>query len=88
MRREESRTNSGRPQKATSPEDSPNVFFSLQALVRGGLDALAVDANFVMTTGQALADACQMEPEEVEVAATEILKQRESVEGRAMSWEA
>ncbi|XP_055454049.1 voltage-dependent L-type calcium channel subunit alpha-1S [Psammomys obesus] len=58
-----------------------------EALVRGGLDSLAADANFVMATGQALADACQMEPEEVEVAATELLKQ-ESPEGRAMSWEA
>nr|XP_021492333.1 voltage-dependent L-type calcium channel subunit alpha-1S [Meriones unguiculatus] len=58
-----------------------------EALVRGGLDSLAADANFIMATGQALADACQMEPEEVEVAATELLKQ-ESPEGRAMSWEA
>ncbi|XP_021020266.1 voltage-dependent L-type calcium channel subunit alpha-1S [Mus caroli] len=57
-----------------------------EALVRGGLDSLAADANFVMATGQALADACQMEPEEVEVAATELLKQ-ESPEGRAMPWE-
>lgn len=57
-----------------------------EALVRGGLDSLAADANFVMATGQALADACQMEPEEVEVAATELLK-RESPEGGAMSWE-
>ncbi|XP_028629633.1 voltage-dependent L-type calcium channel subunit alpha-1S isoform X1 [Grammomys surdaster] len=57
-----------------------------EALVRGGLDSLAADANFVMATGQALADACQMEPEEVEVAATELLK-RESPEGGAMAWE-
>ncbi|XP_076797381.1 voltage-dependent L-type calcium channel subunit alpha-1S isoform X2 [Arvicanthis niloticus] len=57
-----------------------------EALVRGGLDSLAADANFVMATGQALADACQMEPEEVEVAATELLK-RESPEGGAMPWE-
>ncbi|GAB1285480.1 Voltage-dependent L-type calcium channel subunit alpha-1S [Apodemus speciosus] len=57
-----------------------------EALVRGGLDSLAADAHFVMATGQALADACQMEPEEVEVAATELLK-RESREGGAMHWE-
>ncbi|NP_001389878.1 voltage-dependent L-type calcium channel subunit alpha-1S isoform 3 [Mus musculus] len=57
-----------------------------EALVRGGLDSLAADANFVMATGQALADACQMEPEEVEVAATELLKQ-ESPEGGAVPWE-
>ncbi|KAH0520126.1 Voltage-dependent L-type calcium channel subunit alpha-1C [Microtus ochrogaster] len=61
--------------------------FPGQALVRGRLDSLAADANFVMATGQALADACQMELEEVEVAATELLN-RESPEGRAMPWEA
>ncbi|XP_008683401.1 voltage-dependent L-type calcium channel subunit alpha-1S [Ursus maritimus] len=54
-----------------------------EALVRGGLDTLAADANFVMVTGQALADACQMAPEEVEVAATELLKRQESPEGLA-----
>ncbi|XP_052592526.1 voltage-dependent L-type calcium channel subunit alpha-1S [Peromyscus californicus insignis] len=63
------------------------AFLIQEALVQGGLDSLAADANFVMATGQALADACQMEPEEVEVAATELLK-RESPEGRAMPWEA
>ncbi|XP_008065304.1 voltage-dependent L-type calcium channel subunit alpha-1S isoform X1 [Carlito syrichta] len=52
-----------------------------EALVRGGLGTLAADADFVMATGQALADACQMEPEEVEVAAAELLKGRESPEG-------
>ncbi|XP_054318738.1 voltage-dependent L-type calcium channel subunit alpha-1S [Pongo pygmaeus] len=54
-----------------------------EALVRGGLGTLAADANFIMATGQALADACQMEPEEVEVMATELLKGREAPEGMA-----
>ncbi|XP_005073485.1 voltage-dependent L-type calcium channel subunit alpha-1S isoform X1 [Mesocricetus auratus] len=63
------------------------AFLIQEALVRGGLDSLAADATFVMATGRALADACQMEPEEVEVAATELLKQ-ESPEGRATPWEA
>ncbi|XP_062969694.1 voltage-dependent L-type calcium channel subunit alpha-1S isoform X1 [Cynocephalus volans] len=54
-----------------------------EALVRGGLDTLAADAGFIMATGHALADACHMEPEEVEVAATELLKGRESPEGMA-----
>ncbi|XP_072804364.1 voltage-dependent L-type calcium channel subunit alpha-1S [Vicugna pacos] len=54
-----------------------------EALVRGGLDTLATDANFVKTTGQALAEACQMEPEEVEAAAAELLKGREAPEGVA-----
>nr|XP_004661607.2 voltage-dependent L-type calcium channel subunit alpha-1S [Jaculus jaculus] len=53
-----------------------------EALVRGGLNSLAADAHFVMATGQALADACQMKPEEVEVAAAELLKERESPEGQ------
>ncbi|XP_017752001.1 PREDICTED: voltage-dependent L-type calcium channel subunit alpha-1S isoform X1 [Rhinopithecus bieti] len=56
-----------------------------EALVRGGLGTLAADANFIVTTGQALADACQMEPEEVEVMATELLKGREAPEGMASS---
>lgn len=55
----------------TPPTSSP------QALVRGGLDTLAADANFVTATGQALAEACRMEPEEVEVAATELLRGRD-----------
>ncbi|XP_077013487.1 voltage-dependent L-type calcium channel subunit alpha-1S isoform X2 [Tamandua tetradactyla] len=54
-----------------------------EALVRGGLDTLAADANFITATGQALAEACQMEPEEVEVAATELLKGRETPETMA-----
>ncbi|XP_045715996.1 voltage-dependent L-type calcium channel subunit alpha-1S isoform X2 [Phyllostomus hastatus] len=49
-----------------------------EALLRGGLDSLAADAGFVKVTGQALAEACRMEPEEVEVAATELLRRRES----------
>lgn len=82
----ESRASGWGEQKTICLEDPPNILFPLQALVRGGLDSLAADANFVMATGQALADACQMEPEEVEVAATELLK-RESPEGGAMLWE-
>uniref|UniRef100_A0A5F8HHP0 Voltage-dependent L-type calcium channel subunit alpha n=1 Tax=Monodelphis domestica TaxID=13616 RepID=A0A5F8HHP0_MONDO len=50
-----------------------------EALTRGGLGTLAVDSSFVMATGQALADACQMEPEEVEEAANELLKGQESL---------
>ncbi|CAH6787730.1 Cacna1s [Phodopus roborovskii] len=57
------------------------TFLIQEALVRGGLDSLAADASFVIATGQALADACQMEPEEVEVAAAELLKQESSPEG-------
>lgn len=44
---------------------------------------MAADAGFVKVTGRALAEACRMEPEEVEVAATELLRRRESSEDRA-----
>ena len=42
---------------------------------------MAADANFIMATGQALAEACRMEPREVEVAAAELLQGREALEG-------
>ncbi|XP_040841145.1 voltage-dependent L-type calcium channel subunit alpha-1S [Ochotona curzoniae] len=61
-----------------------------EALLRGGLDTLAADAGFVMATGQALADACHMEHEEVEVAAVELLREREAIQGTAStlgSWD-
>ncbi|XP_006834218.1 PREDICTED: voltage-dependent L-type calcium channel subunit alpha-1S [Chrysochloris asiatica] len=74
----------GMTEKSTSGHPTPATAVLIQeALVRGGLDTLADDAGFVMATGQALADACQMEPEEVEVAATELLKGREFPEGLA-----
>ena len=63
------------------PRDHPPGLLSMQALVRGGLDSLAADANFIMATGQALAEACRMEPREVEVAAAELLQGREALEG-------
>ncbi|XP_069315650.1 voltage-dependent L-type calcium channel subunit alpha-1S [Eulemur rufifrons] len=69
-------------EEGTSRCPAPATALLIQeALVRGGLGTLAADADFVMATGHALADACQMEPEEVEVAATELLKGRESREG-------
>ncbi|XP_007456198.1 PREDICTED: voltage-dependent L-type calcium channel subunit alpha-1S [Lipotes vexillifer] len=54
-----------------------------EALVRGGLDTLAADAKFVMATSHTLVEACQMELQEVEVAAAELLKGRETLEGVA-----
>uniref|UniRef100_A0A8C5XIE4 Voltage-dependent L-type calcium channel subunit alpha n=1 Tax=Microcebus murinus TaxID=30608 RepID=A0A8C5XIE4_MICMU len=70
--------------EGTSRRPAPATALLIQeALARGGLGTLAADAGFVMATGHALADACQMEPEEVEVAATELLKGRESREGTA-----
>uniref|UniRef100_A0A8D1I4T3 Voltage-dependent L-type calcium channel subunit alpha n=1 Tax=Sus scrofa TaxID=9823 RepID=A0A8D1I4T3_PIG len=68
-----SRTDDGTPQ---NPAPAMALLIR-EALVRGGLDTLAADANFVTATGQALAEACRMEPEEVEVAATELLRGRD-----------
>ncbi|XP_068930637.1 voltage-dependent L-type calcium channel subunit alpha-1S isoform X1 [Petaurus breviceps papuanus] len=46
-----------------------------KALVQGGLGTLAGDTGFVVATGKALADACQMEPEEVEEEANKLLEE-------------
>ncbi|XP_029789001.1 voltage-dependent L-type calcium channel subunit alpha-1S [Suricata suricatta] len=74
----------GRTKESSSRCQTPATARLIQeALVRGGLDRLAVDADFVMVTGQALADACQMELEDMEVAATELLKRQGSPEGMA-----
>ncbi|XP_058130921.1 voltage-dependent L-type calcium channel subunit alpha-1S isoform X2 [Dasypus novemcinctus] len=64
-------TTSGCPAPATA-------LLIREALLRGGLGTLAADADFITATGQALAEACQMEPKEVEVAASELLQGRES----------
>lgn len=69
--------------EAAPLENPTNLLSPLKALLRGGLDTLAADAGFITATGQALAEACQMEPEDVEVAATELLRRRESPEGTA-----
>lgn len=70
------------PKAAPSARPAPRLS-SLKALLRGGLDTLAADTGFVSATGQALAEACQMAPEEVETAAAELLRMREPPEGAA-----
>ncbi|XP_044123509.1 voltage-dependent L-type calcium channel subunit alpha-1S [Neovison vison] len=80
----EQASHSSRTKDSSSQCQTPATAQLIQeALVRGGLDTLAADANFVMATGQALADACQMAAEDMEVAATELLKRQESPEGLA-----
>nr|XP_019606371.1 PREDICTED: voltage-dependent L-type calcium channel subunit alpha-1S [Rhinolophus sinicus] len=77
---------SSRTQESPSRCPAPATALLVQeALLRGGLDTLAADAGFVMATGHALADACRMEPEEVEVAATELLRGRECPQDSAHS---
>uniref|UniRef100_A0A8C9QGH0 Voltage-dependent L-type calcium channel subunit alpha n=1 Tax=Spermophilus dauricus TaxID=99837 RepID=A0A8C9QGH0_SPEDA len=84
---EASRSRSSQESHSRCPAPATALLIQ-EALVRGGLDSLAADAGFVMATGQALADACQMEPEEVEVAATELLRERQTPEGPSVPWEA
>uniref|UniRef100_A0A7N4P0Y2 Voltage-dependent L-type calcium channel subunit alpha n=1 Tax=Sarcophilus harrisii TaxID=9305 RepID=A0A7N4P0Y2_SARHA len=70
-------------ERGWGPREAPTKelisLISGQALVQGGLGTLAGDTGFVVATGRALADACQMEPEEVEEAANELLKGQESL---------
>lgn len=42
---------------------------------------MADDSGFIEATSRALAEACHMEPEAVEAAATELLKGREAPAG-------
>nr|XP_036860616.1 voltage-dependent L-type calcium channel subunit alpha-1S isoform X3 [Manis javanica] len=73
-----------RTQESPSGCQTPVTALLIQeALVQGGPDTWATDADFVMATGQALADACWMEPEEVEVVATEMQRRQESPGGVA-----
>lgn len=67
--------------RGSSPERPCQPLSSLKALLRGGLDTLAADTGFITVTGQALAEACRMGAQEVEEAATELLRRRESPGG-------
>uniref|UniRef100_A0A7N4UYK2 Voltage-dependent L-type calcium channel subunit alpha n=1 Tax=Sarcophilus harrisii TaxID=9305 RepID=A0A7N4UYK2_SARHA len=77
----------GRRSVLKKPEPTKELIslISGQALVQGGLGTLAGDTGFVVATGRALADACQMEPEEVEEAANELLKGQECPKDRNRS---
>ncbi|KAJ8778554.1 hypothetical protein J1605_013523 [Eschrichtius robustus] len=89
VREERSPTPGSLPEEAPAEDGTPGcpapatTLLIREALVRGGLDTLAADANFVLATGHTLAEACQMELQEVEVAAAELLKGRETLEGVA-----
>ncbi|XP_028339649.1 voltage-dependent L-type calcium channel subunit alpha-1S isoform X2 [Physeter macrocephalus] len=86
---ERSPTPGSMPEEAPPEDGTPGcpapamALLIREALVRGGLDTLAADASFVMATGHTLAEACQMEMQEVEVAAAELLKGQETLEGVA-----
>ncbi|NXS90477.1 CAC1S protein, partial [Erpornis zantholeuca] len=54
---------------------------SAQALLSGGLGALARDSSFVAVTRDEIAASSQLEMDEVEKAAVELLKGRETLQG-------
>lgn len=52
-----------------------------QALISGGLGALAHDSSFLAVTRDEMAASSQLEMDEVEKAAVELLKGRETLQG-------
>uniref|UniRef100_A0A8C0VFW2 Voltage-dependent L-type calcium channel subunit alpha n=1 Tax=Cyanistes caeruleus TaxID=156563 RepID=A0A8C0VFW2_CYACU len=58
---------------------------SAQALISGGLRALAHDSSFVAVTRDEMAASSQLEMDEVEKAAVELLKGRETLQGTRTS---
>ncbi|NWS28110.1 CAC1S protein, partial [Polioptila caerulea] len=61
---------------------TPAITFLIQeALISGGLGALARDPSFVAVTRDEMAASSQLEMDEVENAAVELLKRRETLQG-------
>ncbi|XP_039421422.1 voltage-dependent L-type calcium channel subunit alpha-1S isoform X2 [Corvus cornix cornix] len=61
---------------------TPAITFLIQeALISGGLEALACDSSFVAVTRDEMAASSQLEMDEVEKAAVELLKGREALQG-------
>ncbi|NWH97566.1 CAC1S protein, partial [Tichodroma muraria] len=61
---------------------TPAITFLIQeALISGGLGALACDPSFVAVTRDEMAASSQLEMDEVEKAAVELLKGRETLQG-------
>ncbi|NXS32436.1 CAC1S protein, partial [Pomatostomus ruficeps] len=61
---------------------TPAITFLIQeALISGGLGALAHDSSFVAVTRDEMAASSQLEMDEVEKAAVELLKRRETLQG-------
>ncbi|NWW33816.1 CAC1S protein, partial [Panurus biarmicus] len=61
---------------------TPAITFLIQeALISGGLGALAHDSSFVAVTRDEMAASSQLEMDEVEKAAVELLKGRETLQG-------
>ncbi|XP_072700645.1 voltage-dependent L-type calcium channel subunit alpha-1S isoform X3 [Ciconia boyciana] len=65
-----------------STSSTPAITFLIQeALISGGLAALACDPSFVAVTRDEMAASSQLEMDEVEKAAVELLKGRETLQG-------
>ncbi|NXY64327.1 CAC1S protein, partial [Callaeas wilsoni] len=61
---------------------TPAITFLIQeALISGGLEALARDSSFVAVTREEMAASSHLEMDEVEKAAVELLKGRETLQG-------
>ncbi|NWH57834.1 CAC1S protein, partial [Geococcyx californianus] len=66
----------------TSTSSTPAITFLVQeALISGGLVALAHDPSFVAVTRDEMVASSQMEMDEVEKAAMALLKRRETLQG-------
>ncbi|KAM9520007.1 voltage-dependent L-type calcium channel subunit alpha-1S isoform 2-T2 [Guaruba guarouba] len=66
----------------SSASSTPAITFLIQeALISGGLTALAHDPTFVAVTRDEMAASSQLEVDEVEKAAVELLKGRETLQG-------
>ncbi|NXY92598.1 CAC1S protein, partial [Alcedo cyanopectus] len=65
-----------------STSSTPAITFLIQeALISGGLSSLARDPSFVAVTRDEMAASSQLEMEEVEKAAVELLQGREAPQG-------
>ncbi|NXE70682.1 CAC1S protein, partial [Calcarius ornatus] len=61
---------------------TPAITFLIQeALISGGLGALAQDSSFLAVTRDEMAASSQLQVDEVEKAAVELLKGRETLQG-------
>ncbi|NWQ83605.1 CAC1S protein, partial [Columbina picui] len=65
-----------------STSSTPAITFLIQeALISGGLASLACDPSFVAVTRDEMAASSQLEMDEVEKAAVELLQGRETLQG-------
>ncbi|NWW10161.1 CAC1S protein, partial [Oreocharis arfaki] len=76
-----SRFQQGETGEPTTSSTPAITFLIQEALLSGGLEALARDSSFVAVTRDEMAASSQMEMDEVEKAAVELLKGRGTLQG-------